>query len=573
MPPKPRPQEQSGKKTPRPLLIGLGLALVFLIGGGVAFTVLKGKNLFGPRSWDGEAFYRELAEFDALLVKPEVFEKPETLNRVLDKLERKALGVESYLSTLKRRRLLARQDPRFIPAYQKAAQSAAEALPSAEALAAVAAESLLLGSPVIDAQTETALRVYASRLFEADLKPLAFSVYMLLGDLDDPVTAGAIPNKETLFSAVLPETAGIPKKFDIPLNLLLLQILHGDTAGAGARINTMLQDSALTAQNPALVQLGAEFFYDFDTPLRAAELFAQFSDERSLARQADALWLSGYVSGARNIWNLLLAPEQKGEKPTSSAIAARSLYNLAATTERIEERRNNLRHFMETVTQKDDKYYIYGLIYYSRLLDAPQSIQVLESAQFDYADFLLDLELLRRYSDIWSLDKAVSETWLLLNRYAEDPRIYQWACYFFDLQRRYDETAELIRQAGYRQISGPWMDFHDALRLMRTGQTDSAEKQLKGAFSAHSSWQIPANIARILETKHDPAGALSYYEIAAPLAKDKKASAKILFRMSRCFYALRREQESGYALEQALQFDPDYLNARLELQRRNAELP
>ncbi|MDR0525806.1 MAG: hypothetical protein LBG90_08060 [Spirochaetaceae bacterium] len=542
------------------------LLFLILIGCGVFFIILKGKNPFS-QAWDGEAFYRELSEFDARLVKSENFEKPEILNRALDKLERKALSAESHLSVLKRRRLLAHQDPRFIPAYQRAAQAAADALPSAEALAAVAVEALLLGNPS-DEAGRTNIRTYGARITEPDLQALVLGLYIILGDFQDPAKAFKIPNKETLFSAPLPETdfAGPAKHFPLALDVLLLQIMAGDTPGALGRINTFLHNTELMDQNPELSLLVAEFFYDFDAPIRAAEIFSRFSDARSLARQADALWISGFASGSRNIWNLLLSPERSGEI-ADTGIISRTLYNLAASTENIEERRTNLRTFMEAGTQRDE-YYVYGLIYYSRLLDTLQGIRTLEAAQIEYSGFLLNLELLRRRSEIWSIDQAVAETWLLLNQYPEDPRIYQWACYFFDLQRRYDETAELIRQAGYRHITGPWIDFHDSLRLIRAGQTEEALKRLKAIFPPNFIWQIPGNIARINEANHETAAALEYYETAAALVTDKKSASRILFRMSRCFRVLGKDQESKYALEESIRFDPDYLDARLELQRR-----
>jgi tetratricopeptide (TPR) repeat protein len=441
-------------------------------------------------------------------------------------------------------------------------------LPSSEALAAAAAEALLLGSPAIDQETERKLRIYSSRLSEEPLKPVALGVHILLEDLRDPVKAETIPNKETLFSAVAPETKGFGS-FDLSVDLLLLQILQGDIPGASARINSLLHDSGVLARRPDLLQLAAEFFYDFDAPLRAAELFAQSSDQRSLARQADSLWLSGYVSGSRNLWNLLLAPERSGADNADSAITARSLYNLAATTENPDEKRANLYNFMKqfSATGKGDAYYVYGLIYYSRLLEASHSIQVLETAETE-GHVLLDLELLRRRSGTWTIEKSVAETWLLVNQYPDDPRIYQWGCYFFDLQRRYDETAELIRQAELRQIAAPWIDFHIALRLLREGRLNEGMERLNAIVPPHFMWQVPADIARIMEISHDPSGALEYYETAASLVKDRKSAAKILFRMSRCFRALGKEQESLYALEESLRFDPDYLDARLELQRR-----
>ncbi|MDR2536648.1 MAG: hypothetical protein LBD29_11525 [Treponema sp.] len=572
--PIPKLKQKEPLKKPSILLIGaLGLVLALLAGGGVYFFAFHKRN--AGSAGDGEAFYRELADFDGLLVKSESFEKPETLNRRLDRLERNALSVESHLSILKRRRLLARQDSRFVLPYQKAAQEAAEAIPSSEALAAIAAEAILLNQPVLEEETKAKIRRYSARLSEPNLKPLALGLYIILGDLRDSAKAETIPNKKTLFSAVVPETRTSNTgslNLDLVINLLLLQIMQNDTAGASIQINNLLHNPRLVSEHPELVQLGAEFFYDFGSPLQGAELFAQFSDERSIARQADALWLSGYPSGARNLWNLLLSPEQSGpgDSDSSPAISARSLYNLAATTENLGEKRANLYKFLEEfsgVTDNNDQsYYIFGTIYYTRLLDRTQSIEILEKEQ-TLRHPLLDLELLRRRGETWTLDKTIAETWLLVNRYADDPRIYQWACYFFDLQRRHEETAQLITEAGYRRVTGPWIDFHDSLRLIREGQLEAAEQQLKAIVQPAFIWQVTANIGRILEIQRDPGAALEYYEIAAALVKEKKSAAKIQFRKSHCFRALHQEQESRNALEQSIQLDPEYLSASLEIQR------
>ncbi|MDR2485963.1 MAG: hypothetical protein LBD55_11305 [Treponema sp.] len=570
------------KKIPVLLVCVIGLVLVLLIAGGIWFFTLRGGNNPFSRtgSGDGEAFYRELADFDALLVKSESFEKPETLNRTLDRLAKRALGVESHLSILKRRRLLARQDPRFIAPYQKAAQEVAEAIPSSESLAAVAAEAMLRGDPVIEGETGAQLRRYGSRLSETMLKPLALSLYILLGDLQDPFRAAAIPNKETLYSAVLPETmigAAAPLNFDLITDLALLRIFRGDIPGATEQINTLIRQPAAVSGNPEFIRLAAEFFYDYDNPLRAAELFSQFSDEQSMARQADALWRAGYVSGARNLWTLLLSPKQSEEEGSyaTEEIKVRSLYNLATTTEDSKEKIADLERFLAQGPKLADNfggrdggqsYYTYGTVYYTRLLDTPQSILILEKEQTG-SNLLLDLELLRRRGEMWPVDKAVAETWLLLNRYPEDPRIYQWACYFFDRQRRYEETALLMKEADHRQINGPWTALHESIRLIREGRLEEAEQRLTAIAPPHVTWQVPANRAQILEIRSDPAGALEYYETASTLVKEKKSAAEIRFRISRCFSALDQAQESRRALEQALQFDPEYFSARLELQR------
>jgi hypothetical protein len=564
----------------------VGFGLLLLISGLLCFFVFySGGSFFAPsNAGDGDAFYRELKEFDALLVDRESFENPAVLNRALDKLEKKALGVESHLSILKRRRSLAQGDPRFIHPYQAAAEKVAKDMPFSEPLAALAAEALLLEHPSLPKEIAAPLRDYASRLSETKLKPLALSLYVLLGDMQNPIKAAAISNRETFFSMVLPEKgigASEALKQDLAIDLAILRIFAGDQAEATAHINSMIQNGG--SSNQEILRFAAEFFYDYGNPLKSAEIFSQYADEKSLARQADALWLSDYVPGARNIWTALVSPEQgTGDgSGSSSIIKARSLYNLAATSANQEEEAAYLTRLLTLLSAPgeviadpqlrsqdlEQSYHIYGIIRYTRLLDTFQSISILEQ-DASMHNPLIDLELLRRQRDIWSVDRMIAETWLLINRYPEDARMYQWGCYLFNYQRRYDEILLLIKNAEYYHISGLWMDIYNGLQLVTEGKLEEGEQQLK-SISA-DIWQVPANIARILEARRSPTAALGYYEIAAALVKDKEAAARIQFRISYCFRSLDRNQESRQALEKALELNPDYLNARLELRRMDS---
>jgi tetratricopeptide (TPR) repeat protein len=580
-------QKRKPKLAPIQVVCIVGFGLLLLILGLLCFFVFySGGSFFAPsNAGDGDAFYRELKEFDALLVDREPFEKPEILNRALDKLEKKALGVESHLSILKRRRSLAQADPRFIHPYQAATQKVAKDMPFSEPLAALAAEALLLEHPSIPKEIAVPLRDYASRLSETKLKPLALSIYVLLGDMQNPIKAAAIPNRETFFSMVLPEKgigASEALKQDLAIDLAILRIFAGDQAEATAHINSMMQNGGATSQE--ILRFAAEFFYDYGNPLKAAEIFSQYADETSLARQADALWLAAYIPGARNIWTALVSPEQgTGDgSGSSSIIKARSLYNLAATSANQEEEADYLIRLLIHLSAPEEVadpqlrsqaleqlYHIYGTIRYTRLLDTPQSISILEQ-DTSMHNPLIDLELLRRQRDIWSVDRVIAETWLLINRYSEDARMYQWGCYLFNYQRRYDEILLLIKNAEYYHISGLWMAIYNGLQLVTEGRLEEGEQQLKSISDATDIWQVPANIARILEARRSPAAALDYYEIASTLVKDKKAAARIQFRISYCLRSLDRNQESRQALEKALELNPDYLNARLELRRMDS---
>jgi tetratricopeptide (TPR) repeat protein len=521
----------------------------------------------------GDSFYQGLRDFDTeLLASPE---EPEQLNRTLNRLEKEALGVESHLSLLKRRRLLAQQYPRFLPQYQKLAREAAAAFPFSQPLAAVAVESLLQENPSITTEIAASLRMYASRLSETTLMPVALGAYILAGDMHDPPKAVSISNKEALFSMIMP----IPGMPDLTLDLMILRIFDGDIPGVTAQLNALLPRHGTTADE-TILRFAAEFFYDYGNPLWAAELFSLMSDEKSMIRQADALQISEHTATARNIWTMLAAPDSAAE------IKARSLYNLAVTAKDQKDERAYLERFfteiLDTGTQPkspktagnqlqaDDPCYGYAIIRYTRLLDTPQSIAILDRERFRHNP-LLDLELLRRRRETWSLERTVAETWLLLGRYPEDERLYQWGCYFFDYQKRYEETALLLKNAGYHHITGSWLDLHEGLRMVREGQLEAGEQRIEGITPQSTAWQVPANIARILEARRATVAALEYYQTAASLVREKENAARIQFRIGHCLRILGRDRESRQALEQALALNPDYLNARLELRRLDTQ--
>ncbi|MDR3333903.1 MAG: tetratricopeptide repeat protein [Treponema sp.] len=543
-------------------IVGLVLALAIVLC--LLFFSSKGRGV-ASTAQTGNSLYQGLQDFDTLM--RDAPEQTAMLNATLNLLGKQAVGVESHLSVLKRRRLLAQKDLRFLPQYQQLAQEAAAAFPVSEPLAAVAVESLLMGNAPVHEETAAQLTGYASRL--STLSSLALGVYILTGTLADPTRAALIPNKEVLFSATLPgEVAS-----DLTINLMVLRVLDKDIAGVTTQLNGLLSPSAGTAQEP-IRRFAAEFFYDYGDPLRAARLFSQFPDETSMVRQADALWLSNHISNARNIWTILVSPEQAG-KLQSDVSKTRSLYNLAVTAPDPKEERSYLeRIFRETGVQEvqSSSYYEYVIIRYTRLLDTPQSIALLEQEQSRHSP-LLDLELLRRRRDTWSLAKTVGETWLLLGQYPEDPRLYQWGAYFFDFQRQYDETALLLKNAGYHHISGPWVDLHEGLRLVREGHLEEGQQRLDAIRPLSTAWQVPANIAWILESRRSTAAALDFYKTAASLVRtsDTEAAAKIQFRIGHCLRALGRQQESRQALEEALALNPDYLNARLELRRLDSQ--
>jgi tetratricopeptide (TPR) repeat protein len=314
---------------------------------------------------------------------------------------------------------------------------------------------------------------------------------------------------------------------------------------------------------PETLRFAAEFFCDFGDPLRGAELFSRLPGEENLARQADALWLSGHGGAARNIWRVLAASPNTGASGGRDRIS-RSLYNLASTAATPEEKVSFLERFFTEGWRAAGSGLTYGIIGYTRLLDSPRAITLLEEQDRAH-EGLLDLELFRRKQDLWPVDRTIAELWLLLGRHPQDEGLYQWGAYYFDRQKQYGETAFLIKTAQENHLEGPWIKLSQGIALVREGRLDEGEallRELSGRI-----WQADANIARILEARRSHAAALEYYEAASARVTAAKDAARIQLSKARCLRALGRFGEIRRVLEYAGELDPENLNIRLELHR------
>ncbi|MDR1971731.1 MAG: hypothetical protein LBQ46_07395 [Treponema sp.] len=538
-----------------------GLLLSVILCALLIFIFLRPGRDFRAPSQD--SFHRLLRDYDLVLAEGwEGSGRLHTLNGLLDKMEKSAQGVESWLSLLKRRRALAKAAPEMLIPYQEASRRAAAAFPWSEPLAAVAAASSLLGAPV-SAKTAETLRTYTAIISDTQLIPLALGIGILCGDLSGPALA-AERGAEVLLSGGLPLIGpGLAegRRNRLIINLALLRLMKRDYRGAEAQIQG-LSRTGITKHRTFL----GEYYYDFGDPLRAAELWHELGleagAEEFLLRSADALWLGGRGENARTLWLALSG----GSNPVPE-IQLRSLYNLAASSPGAEEKRRWLgllyRAGEEDPSIRGDPCYGYGRIAYTRDLDPYEALAILEEAPYKGA--LEDLEILRRRGGLWEPDRIAAETWLLLGRYPEDARLYQWAAWYFVYQRRRDDTAILIRTAGYRGIRGPWLDLSAALRDLEAGLLDEAEERLRSMDSP--PWQRDANLGLILETRRAPGPALEHYETAAAGVQDRRAASRLQVRIAGCLRTLGRPEESRRALLYGLDLNPDNLPARLELRR------
>jgi tetratricopeptide (TPR) repeat protein len=539
-------------KSPNPLawVCVLGLALALCLTGGLVFLAhSSGTGLFPPPGRRGGDFFTLLRDYDEAAGSAQAV--PDELDRRLTELEKKALGVETHLSVLKRRRSLARIDPRFWDAYIRAVYRGAELFPFSEPLAAAAGEALIREGTT---DSERALG-YAELLQDEAFLPLSLSLYGFSGALEDPARAAAVPHLPELLSLA---GGSIPERYRAPLfiNAVLLHLLRGDKAAALDLVQTL---SAPGNAVPEFRRFSAELFYDAGEPLRAAELFSRFSDTASTARQADALALAGRIDSARALWITLINAGNAG-------IKTRSLYNLAATAAAPGEALTYLERLLADAPED-----ALGIIAYTRLLESPRALAILEGTALSRSDPLLDLELLRR-RDTLPMDRMIPETWLLIERHSEALPLYEWGCYYFDRQRRYDEARILIRNAALRGLDSPRLRLHQGLVFIREGRLDEAEGLLQSIPREDRIWQVNANIARLLEARRSVSAALEYYEIASaqiPPEPEKGGpeGALLQLRIARCLRNLDRERESRRVLEYALTLDPENLQVRMELER------
>jgi tetratricopeptide (TPR) repeat protein len=524
-------------------LAGFILGIVFL-GGIMLFHWQSNQSFFkNTQAGASESFYQTLLECDRLLNDP--LERDDAY-KLLKSLEKDALGLEARLSLLKRLRLLAYRETRFVPDYQKTAEKAAAAFPTSGPLAALASEALLLEEPVLSSERAAGIRTLAPRLHKTDLEPVMLFLYILTEDMKSPERALTLPYKESLWAK--------SDSLDpiVATDLLLLRIISGDKSVTQTVLNTLTLTSLLKAR----------FFYDYGDPAQAAQLLRQATDETSTVLHADALYRAGALESARILWKTLIADSR-----VSTTTKTRSFYNLAATAATKDESSRLLeRLFAEVpgVTQEADA--LFATLRYTRLLEPEQAIAILDRID---EEPLIELEIHRRRSQTRSLEKSIAETWVLLDRYPNDERIYQWAAYFFDYQKWYTETAILEKRAERHGITGKWLAIHQALTLMRNKNFDEAEAALQTLLSSYPVWQVPANIALIQEARRLTTAALSSYQKAAEMVNDPEQEAILQLRISQCLSALNRDSESRAALERSLELNPNYLSARVAMRRFN----
>jgi tetratricopeptide (TPR) repeat protein len=531
------------------IILLAGLFLIILSG-----IVLLAAILFqGSGSRQQDSFNRILREYDTAFNEIFFTEREfDYLNSELDRLEKRAISVESWLSILKRRRTLANIHPSSMANYRKSLENALKAYPSSEPVIAIASAALIKNS-AINKENEEQLRLWLSLFNDTRFNDLRLALHVLLGDFKNPQSAFSVN------PGIISDNTE-----SISVNLAILKTLRGNYHGAAADIHALLS-------NPTAVSLrfAAEYYFDFGDLLRSAEIFSYLSEfsqspenaEKAIIRQADALYLAGFTETASSIWSILPFNET-------------SLYNLAITSMDGDQQQAAL--FLERLVNMDEISGTpslarqFGLIRYSRLFDYYAALEILMRSSPDKHPYI-DLEICKRHAREQNLGRQIAETWLLLDRHEGNRELYRWAAWHFFLQRRFDESKILLDRLNLHQITDYWIEIYRAVQLMNEGYLDDAQNILRSIPANQSAWYVYANLGRILETSGSPARALEQYEMAMQLllsdSLNNKTAARVQLRIARCLTALNRHLEAHRALQYALDLDPLNLAARLEMDR------
>ena len=529
----------------RILRVSLLAGLILLVLSGIVLTVFilidRNANAVVRQK---DSFNRILREYDEafadLYLTERVFER---LNKELDLLEKKALGVEAWLSIIKRRRALTALHPPSNENYKSTVNKALTAYPSSETIIAVAA-ALRVKNAAVNRETESLLRGWLPLLNNTSYNNLRLAIHIILGDLNSPEKAGDLPSDVYTDGTEL-----------VTMNLALLRTIRGQYRDALSDIHLLLNSFSPSID---ALRLAAEYHYDFGDLSRSAEIFSMINDERAMIRQADALYLAGYTEMAAALWIIL-----------SSNYNETSLYNLAVISKTDEEALPFLEKLIDLpfISNKESRQF--GLIRYSRFLDYNKAISLLQNTvKFSPDDYpYIDLEICKRHAKEQILRRQIAETWLLLDRHENNEELYKWAFWHFFFQRSYDEIAILLDRIKFTPFEGSWIDSYKAIYLMSEGNLNEAYEILNTLSKEDSPWHVYANLGRIWETFLSSGRAIDQYQLALAKAPDPKKRGKIQLQIARCYNSVNKPIEARKAYLNTLELDPDNLSARLELDK------
>jgi tetratricopeptide (TPR) repeat protein len=495
-------------------------------------------------------FYRIMREYD---ISYDIYtgteRELERLGRELDRLEKVAIGVDTWLSVLKRRKALSVRHPPSLENYRASIGRAQKLYPSSQPIAAIAA-SAIIKDRALNEEAEAELRAVLAGINDPAFNKLRLSLHVLLGDFKNPGTALGLPLGITTDGTEF-----------ITQDLIILKVLRADYNRAGVDILSLLYSSE-HRPSTGFIRFCGEYYYDFGELVQSARLFSLLDDDEAMIRQADALYLAGYPDSARSLWNIL--SENSDNTPLE-----RSFYNLAVTAEDPQQAILYLEKLNDLDTVSNIESRQAGLIRYTRLLDYNRAVNILENTEalkpslFPY----VDLEICKRKSGTMQPARQVAEAWLLLDRHYDNEDLYRWAAWQMAFQRSFSELNILLDRIELNNQFKSWAPFYRAVFLMQEGSLENAESILRGIPAESSGWLVFANSGRIQEAYRNLNRAIEQYELASAIAPNGKAASKLYVRMARCLSALGRVIEAYTALETALELDPENLSAALELDR------
>lgn len=474
----------------------------------------------------------------------------------LVRLRKHATSSGNWLSIAKRERSLG--DMR---AAEKTLSEGLTRIPSSAELAAVMADTLILGGNVEKA------RDYASSLGSTAYAPLRSWLDITVTTRTDPFAVDGTSWKAAA------EATGLPF---FARNGVVACAMNGNLSLA---CETALANTLEMADEPLF---RATLYYDAGFDERVLEMLSPedpaITSFESLSLMADAAWSLGNSPVARALW-FRIADSNSG---TSSL----ALYDLAATAPDFADEKAGL----ETLLTVYPDFYPAVVRYVRNVPRTPDSpvFDAIES-ELDEAGFrsqdmerkladrrvtrerarqVLDSALLytknavntRLLIEDVRLDwftggdsaKSTARVWNLLERYPNDRDLKAWAMWFFSAVGDVD-TAIAIN-AGSDDGTGT---FYEGLSRALAGDLDGAEDMFaRCANDEANDWRALANIARIRERREDYPAAIESYSLAAGMADDAREASVLHYEAARLLAKQRSIARAVSILGYALELDP-----------------
>ncbi|MDR1902773.1 MAG: tetratricopeptide repeat protein [Treponema sp.] len=292
--------ENSRSKLKLAVIIGFLLSLILVVGVGF-ISFYSGEGFFpsgdSKAARESALFYRSLAEYDNLWERSREARNLTAFSQMLDKLEKQVKGAEFSRSILKRRRILAREDSRFIIPYREAAQNAASAFPRDVTFAALAAEAVIF-DPSTPPKKRRFLDTYISRLSASPLAnsrfaSLILAIRILEGNMKSPQQAAAAIPWDTLANVSLTLPPGRREKRlaeeQILMDAAILKILERQTEEARGVIDKVLEPPPVTEAPVRSAFTETAIISETDTDSEADNGDALFTEDETGEGVAEAV--------------------------------------------------------------------------------------------------------------------------------------------------------------------------------------------------------------------------------------------------------------------------------------------